>query len=85
MIMVPTDYQGPSPPEGSGLHRYQFLLFKQPATFDHRLFSIKGFDSSLSRERGQFDVNKFVMKNNLCKMLVSAYEYLASVDPPGSL
>lgn len=85
MVMAPTGYQGPSPPEGSGLHRYQFLLFKQPHTFDHRLFSIKDFDSSLSPERGKFDVNKFVLKNNLCNMLLSAYEYLVSVDPPGSL
>lgn len=36
-----TDYQEPSPPQGSGLHRYVFLLFKQKSKLDLPVFEGK--------------------------------------------
>ena len=48
------DYNPPSPPAGTGEHRYVFLLFKQ----DGRVTA-----GNVGPERGKFDVNKFVKKN----------------------
>ncbi|XP_017780490.1 PREDICTED: protein D3-like, partial [Nicrophorus vespilloides] len=59
---VITAYLGSGPPNGTGLHRYVFLLFKQPKKLE--------FDEpkteALSREhRLNFDVKKFAKKYNL--------------------
>lgn len=57
-----SDYVGSGPPEKSGLHRYVFLVYKQPGklTFDEpRLTNTSGDN------RGCFKIQKFVEKYNL--------------------
>ncbi|KAM9822854.1 phosphatidylethanolamine-binding protein 4 [Syngnathus typhle] len=51
-----TDYAPPSPPQHSGLHRYQFLLFKQSQ-------DVPPLGSQTSR--GQWDVESFVSAHAL--------------------
>lgn len=57
-----SDYVGSGPPEKTGLHRYVFLVYKQPGklTFDEpRLTNTSG------ENRGCFKIQKFVEKYNL--------------------
>ncbi|ESO03680.1 hypothetical protein HELRODRAFT_80236, partial [Helobdella robusta] len=73
---VLTAYQGPMPPERSGLHRYQFFLFRQPSTFKDR-FEVKEEDwDAVGRER--WDLDEFVVKYDLCGLLAASYQYSAS-------
>lgn len=55
-------YIGSGPPEGTGLHRYVFLLYKQPGklTFDEpRLTNRSG------EKRACFSIRKFAQKYKL--------------------
>ncbi|XP_055302701.1 protein D2-like [Sitodiplosis mosellana] len=59
---VLSDYVGSGPPEGTGLHRYVFLVYKQNGkiTFDEpRLPNTSG------KNRGGFSIAKFANKYNL--------------------
>ena len=57
-----TDYVGAGPPQGSGLHRYVILVFKQPGklTVDEKHLKIT---DQTPRER--FSTKKFAAKYNL--------------------
>jgi len=72
---VLSEYIGSGPPEGTGLHRYVFLVFEQPGklTFDAPKLgqSIEG--------RADFDIREFVKKNGVGP-LVAANFYLAEFD-----
>ncbi|XP_017765216.1 PREDICTED: protein D2-like isoform X1 [Eufriesea mexicana] len=59
---VLSDYIGSGPPEGTGLHRYVFLLYKQPEklTFDERRLTNRSGDN-----RGNFSIRKFALKYKL--------------------
>jgi phosphatidylethanolamine-binding protein (PEBP) family uncharacterized protein len=54
---VLTNYMGPSPPQGSGYHRYFLYLFKQPNESMH-------FDA-VPASRSQFNPEEFANKYNL--------------------
>ena len=47
-------YQGPTPPAGTGLHRYTFLLYRQPEKIV--------FNEPRNRPRPNFDHTAFAMK-----------------------
>lgn len=54
-----SDYVGPGPPQGTGLHRYIFLLFEQPKEIHEAHMSTKGMDCA------KFDVRAFMQKHGL--------------------
>ncbi|CAH0561831.1 unnamed protein product [Brassicogethes aeneus] len=55
-------YIGSGPPQGTGLHRYVFLIYKQPGklTFDEKRLPNNSGDG-----RGCFSIKKFAEKYNL--------------------
>ncbi|XP_002073607.3 protein D2 [Drosophila willistoni] len=55
-------YIGVTPAEGSGLHRYVFLLFKQS---DHMKFDFPKVPKRNAEERGKFNTKEFVKLYNL--------------------
>ncbi|EFX88098.1 hypothetical protein DAPPUDRAFT_42659 [Daphnia pulex] len=59
---VLSQYVGSGPPEGTGLHRYVFLAYKQPGPLtcdEPRLTNRSG------KHRGKFSIRKFAEKYNL--------------------
>ncbi|XP_018568624.1 protein D2 isoform X1 [Anoplophora glabripennis] len=64
-----TEYVGSAPPKGSGLHRYVFVLFKQPGklTFDEPQHS------KTDGKRGNFSTEKLRKKYNLGKPLAGNF------------
>ncbi|XP_076295059.1 protein D2 [Lasioglossum baleicum] len=59
---VLSEYVGSGPPQGTGLHRYVFLLYKQPGklTFDEKRLTNRSGDN-----RGKFSIKKFAEKYKL--------------------
>ncbi|CAK9824842.1 Phosphatidylethanolamine-binding protein homolog F40A3.3 [Anthophora retusa] len=59
---VLSEYIGSGPPKDTGLHRYVFLLYKQPAklTFDEPRLTNRSADN-----RGKFSIRKFAAKYKL--------------------
>ncbi|KAB0797455.1 hypothetical protein PPYR_08449 [Photinus pyralis] len=59
---VISEYIGPKPPQGTGLHRYVLLVYQQPheITFDEPKLSNAG-----GTGRGKFSIKKFAAKYNL--------------------
>ncbi|XP_017796621.1 PREDICTED: protein D2-like isoform X1 [Habropoda laboriosa] len=59
---VLSEYVGSGPPKDTGLHRYVFLLYKQPAklTFDEPRLTNRSADN-----RGKFSIRKFAAKYKL--------------------
>jgi hypothetical protein len=57
-----SQYVGSGPPQGTGLHRYVFLLYKQPSklTFDEKRLTNRSGDN-----RGKFSIKNFAAKYNL--------------------
>ncbi|XP_011882180.1 PREDICTED: protein D2-like isoform X2 [Vollenhovia emeryi] len=55
-------YVGSGPPKGTGLHRYVFLVYKQPGrlTFDEKRLTNRSGDN-----RGKFSIKNFAAKYNL--------------------
>ncbi|KAL4259138.1 PEBP-like protein [Pleurotus pulmonarius] len=63
-----TQYAGPAPPEGSGPHRYAFLLFAQPESFSPPTeFSQPNIGVSL------FDVNAYARDSGLGAIVAGNY------------
>lgn len=58
-----SEFVGSGPPQGTGLHRYVFLVYKQPGniTVDESLRKTK----NQATGRGKWDVQEFVQKYNL--------------------
>ena len=59
-----SEYNPPAPPEGSGYHRYVFLLIPQPKKEKEYLPIIK---------RGKFNINKYAEKHNLTNIAGLTY------------
>lgn len=59
---VLSDYIGSGPPPDTGLHRYVFLVYKQPSkiTFDEKRLTNRSGDG-----RNNFSIKKFAQKYNL--------------------
>lgn len=59
---VITDYVGSGPPKGSGLHRYVFLVFKQPKKIS---FTEGKISKTIGKGREKFSTKNFVKKYSL--------------------
>jgi len=59
---VLSDYIGSGPPQGTGLHRYVFLLYKQPNKIN---FTEKRLPNNSGEGRNNFSIKKFATKYNL--------------------
>lgn len=70
-----TDYIGSAPPDGSGLHRYVLLAYKQPfrLTFNER------YISNRDGNRGNFSTKNFAYKYKLGEPVAGNY-YQAKYD-----
>ncbi|XP_061674031.1 phosphatidylethanolamine-binding protein 4 isoform X2 [Syngnathoides biaculeatus] len=64
-----TDYRPPTPPQASGLHRYQFLLYDQPSDM---AVSLAQRESSA---RGQWNLEAFIKRFHLGEP-VAAVQFL---------
>jgi len=71
MYWYVVDYNGPSPPRGTGYHRYQLFLFEQHSTDGEPVLS-NGV------ERGSWNLDAFVRDNHLCHRLVATSQFLAA-------
>ncbi|XP_036000356.1 phosphatidylethanolamine-binding protein 4 [Fundulus heteroclitus] len=63
-----TDYHPPTPPQKTGFHRYQFMLFEQPP---HTEISLAEQESS----RGKWDLHAFIARLHLGEP-VAALQFL---------
>ncbi|CAB3232230.1 unnamed protein product [Arctia plantaginis] len=52
-----SDYIGSGPPKGTGLHRYVFLVYKQPGKCDFS--KVQKLPNNSGDKRGKFSINKF--------------------------
>ncbi|KAJ9601129.1 hypothetical protein L9F63_000708 [Diploptera punctata] len=57
-----SEYVGSGPPKGTGLHRYVFLVYKQPGKLK---FSEPRLTNRSGDNRGKFSIKKFADKYNL--------------------
>ncbi|CAN8016935.1 unnamed protein product [Ixodes persulcatus] len=64
-----TEYAGPSPPKGSGPHRYAFLVYTQGST------RISERDVHLPEARGKFNLAKFLSSLGLADALAANFFY----------
>lgn len=66
---VLSEYVGSAPPDTTGLHRYTFLLFKQPEklSFDEPHYS------NTEGNRGIFSTEKFIDKYGLGKAIAGNF------------
>ncbi|GLV45036.1 uncharacterized protein CBL_14391 [Carabus blaptoides fortunei] len=55
-------YIGSGPPPGTGLHRYVFLVYKQPAKID---FKVDRLTNTSSEKRALFSIRKFAFRHKL--------------------
>lgn len=70
-----TEYVGSAPPEGSGLHRYVLLVYKQP----FKLAFNERFISDRDGNRGNFSTKKFAYKYKLGEPVAGNF-YQAQYD-----
>lgn len=70
-----TEYVGSAPPQGSGLHRYVFLVYKQPfkMSFNERLISNR------DANRANFSAKNFAYKYKLGDPVAGNF-YVAQYD-----
>lgn len=67
-------YNGPTPPKGSGQHRYVFLVFKQTRDFDNKVEAeIRNKYKDNASNRGGFNVKQFAQEHGLGDAV--AYNY----------
>lgn len=66
---VLTEYIGSAPPKGSGLHRYVFLLFKQPK----KLKFDEPYRPNTDGNRGNFSTEKFIKRYNFEKAVAGNF------------
>ncbi|XP_053180560.1 phosphatidylethanolamine-binding protein 4 [Scomber japonicus] len=57
-----TDYHPPTPPQKSGFHRYQFMLFKQPPDTP---VSLTEQEKSVRAVTGKWDLEAFIKRFHL--------------------
>lgn len=75
------EYIGAGPPQGSGLHRYVFLVYRQDDAGELENFCIK---RHTAKGRPNFNISKFAQKHNLYGPVGVNY-FLAEWDPYVSL
>ncbi|XP_073820287.1 protein D2-like [Musca autumnalis] len=73
---VLTAYVGSGPPEGTGLHRYIFLIFKQEGKVK---FKEEHIAKNKGANRGKFNTMKFVKKYKLNELVAGNF-YVAKWD-----
>ncbi|XP_075541477.1 protein D3-like [Dermacentor variabilis] len=73
-----TQYEGPSPPRGSGLHRYVLLVYSQGTN------RISERDASVPEARGMFNLARFVADNKLGDPLGVNYFVCERTSPPST-
>ncbi|CAF3838656.1 unnamed protein product [Rotaria sp. Silwood1] len=66
------DYQGPTPPDGTGPHQYIFLLYKSAT--DEIVFDSGTIGVNDSRKHKQFQLQEFEKNNNL--KLIAATSFI---------
>ena len=74
-LCVIANYQGPTPPDGTGPHQYIFLLYKSATgdiPFDGGVIAVS--DSS---KRRQFQLRKFEKNNNLKLVAATSFTVIA--------
>lgn len=57
-----SQYIGAGPPEGTGLHRYIYLVYKQPGKVSDAEHGVLGFSGN---KRNNFKIADFAKKHNL--------------------
>uniref|UniRef100_A0A8D9EX51 OV-16 antigen n=1 Tax=Cacopsylla melanoneura TaxID=428564 RepID=A0A8D9EX51_9HEMI len=62
-----TEYAGPTPPKGTGLHRYVLLVYKQPNKLDFEESKVSNW------ARKSFSVEKFAHKHNLQELVAGNF------------
>ena len=72
-------YRGSAPPEGSGLHRYIFLVYKQPGYIIHSETHTIPIAPENRKERVNFKVRDFVNKYDLGEPIAGNF-YQAQSD-----
>lgn len=75
---VITEYLGSGPPKGTGLHRYVFLIYKQPGKLE---FNEPKTEKLSRAHRLNFTIKKFVEKYKLEQPPVAGNFYVAQWDP----
>ncbi|XP_046982767.1 protein D3-like [Schistocerca americana] len=71
------EYVGSGPPRGTGLHRYVFLVFKQPGKLD---FDEEPTSRTSRIGRPRFSIHKFIQKYNMEEPAVGGNYYQAQYD-----
>uniref|UniRef100_A0A1B0AAF5 Phosphatidylethanolamine-binding protein n=1 Tax=Glossina pallidipes TaxID=7398 RepID=A0A1B0AAF5_GLOPL len=67
---VITAYVGSGPPEGTGLHRYVFLLYKQPMKMK---FDEERIAKNSGRGRARFSAAKFAKKHKMTELVAGNF------------
>ena len=67
------NYFGPSPPPGSGAHRYVFLLYEQPAGFDGKKYAPAGGAKMGPWPRMRYDLGAFESGAKLGPVIAANY------------
>lgn len=74
---VLSDYIGSGPPKGTGLHRYVFLLYKQPEKCDFG--KVPKLPNNSGDKRGKFSIAKFAQQFKLGTPIAGNF-YVAKYD-----
>lgn len=74
--LILSEYVGSGPPKNTGLHRYVFLVYKQPSKLD---FDEQRFTKTDGRGRGKFSAKKFANKYKLNNPIAGNF-YQAQYD-----
>lgn len=69
------DYQGPTPPDGTGPHQYIFLLYK--SANDAISFDPEVIGADYSCERKRFQLQNFESANNLILVAATSFTVTA--------
>lgn len=74
---VLSDYIGSGPPKGTGLHRYIFLIYKQPQKLDFS--KVVKLPNNSGDKRGKFSIAKFAQEYKLGTPLAGNF-FVAQYD-----
>lgn len=74
---VLSDYIGSGPPKGTGLHRYVFLVYKQPEKLNFS--KVNKLPNNSGEKRGKFSIAKFAQQFKLGSPIAGNF-YVAKYD-----